>query len=131
VKVREIVYKFNAQILEGYRSMENESEATFEYEKGYIKKDDIEIAEFDKLIINIRPVFGNINRDNKRVLEYKISASLNISIPYSRYNEMKKNHETQFNIEISDEIIINKCNVKDIEGNTVTLQNVCIENIEM
>lgn len=128
--------KFTAEILDKYKLGRITSEDTFEYGKGYIKIDDSELAEFDKLEIHIQPIIKEVSLrksdgDNKVVVGYKpIYVSLNISKKYSRYNEI--NGYSQLDIEISDGIIISKCNIKEIKnGNNMILQNVRIENIEM
>lgn len=129
--------KFTVELLEKYKLGRITSEDTFEYGKGYIKIGDDYIAEFDKLEIYIEPIIKNIHLmniddDNEVATGYEpIYVRLNISTEYSRYNEIKEKPYTQFDIEISDEITISKCNVGNIEGNKMTLQNVRVENIEM
>lgn len=111
--------KFSIEILKGYEKLEIKSEITFEYGRGYIKLDDIEIAEFDRLEINIQPIIKkvsllNSNGDDGRVIAYKINANLNVSTRYSRYNQI--NLDSQLNIEVVDEIVVFKCGINSING---------------
>lgn len=127
-------YKFNAEILNGYKSRKNKSEATFEYGQGVIKINHIEIAEFDEIEIHIQPIIKkvslmNSNGDDKVAIGYHISANLNISKEFSRYKKI--DIDSQLDIEISEGISISECKIKNIDENNMILQNVRIENIEM
>ncbi|NMF03910.1 hypothetical protein ACUH7Y_07745 [Clostridium beijerinckii] len=52
--------KFTDEILNEYKLGKIRLEETFEYGKGYIKIDGIEIAEFNRLEINIRPIIRKV-----------------------------------------------------------------------
>lgn len=126
--------KFTDEILNEYKLGKITLEETFEYGKGYIKIDGIEIAEFNRLEINIRPIIRkvplvNAAGEDKVVIGYEpIYARLNISKKYSRYNEIKS--YSQLQIEVIDGIFISECNIKNIEDdNNIILQNISIENI--
>jgi len=133
-EMRSMIYKFNAEILNGYKLRRNKSEVTFEYGQGYIKIGDIEIAKFDSIKIHIQPILkenplNNKGMEDEIAIGYDISANLNISTPYSRYETIDIN--SQVDIEISEGIIISKCNVKDKDENNMLVQIAKAKNIEI
>ncbi|NRY59876.1 hypothetical protein [Clostridium beijerinckii] len=127
-------YKFTNEILNGYNSKRNKSEATFDYGQGSIKIDDMEIAEFSSIKIHIQPILKeNPLRDkgmeDEIAIDYYIRANLNISTTYSRYEMIDIN--SKVDIEISEGISIFECKVQDKNENNISVQIHSVKNIEI
>ncbi|NOW03205.1 hypothetical protein [Clostridium beijerinckii] len=127
-------YKFTNEILNGYNSKRNKSEATFDYGQGSIKIDDMEIAEFSRIKIHMQPILKenplmDKSMEDEIVIGYNIHANLNISRRYSRYEMIHINNKVD--IEISEGISISECKVQDKNENNISVQIDSTKNIEI